>query len=287
MLKGIELSSRRIQDVFHCVYFAGKNRHFTDVLLNAREEFLADDRNSSKYLTDENLRQVVFDIFGAGTGTTRTVLSFCCVRLANDPELQEDLRTEILQELGTKQCTTADRERLPKVDSFLNEIIRYYPPAPLSIPRKAMTDVKISEFPGARMKSILKNLMKNVTIDCFFFTDGRFVPKDIDLMINVYAVNRDPTIWGPDADKFQPYRFLNVTKDQQARGFNSFGIGARSCPGEKLAQADMFYAVVRTLQKVKLSCIDGPGTAKLGKRNSDIFLDAPRQNLIFERIIEA
>jgi cytochrome P450 len=104
-------------------------------------------------------------------------------------------------------------------------------------------------------------------------------------MINVYAVNRDTTIWGPDADEFNPYRFLNISKDQQARGFNSFGIGARSCPGEKLAQADTFYAVVRTLQKVKLSCIDGPGTADFGKKNSDIFLEAPRQKLIFEKIL--
>lgn len=54
-----------------------------------------------------------------------------------------------------------------------------------------------------------------------------------------------------------------------------------------MAQADMFYTLVRTLQKIKLSCVDGPGTAVLQKSESDIFLDPPRQPLIFKRILEA
>ena len=129
--------------------FTGKTRHFTDVLLNAREEFVNEDRDSSKYLTDDNLRQVVFDIFGAGTGTSRSILSYCCIRLANDPELQDELRSEVQCQLGSKTCATEDRERLPKVDSFLQEIIRFYPAAPLSLPRKAMANVTISKLDEA------------------------------------------------------------------------------------------------------------------------------------------
>lgn len=119
-----------------------------------------------------------------------------------------------------------------------------------------------------------------------FFSDGRLVPKDSNVLINLYAVNRDKSIWGPDAEEFNAGRFLSVTKDQQARGANSFGIGARSCPGEKMAQADMFYTVVRILQKLELSCVNGPGTAVLYKNVSDIFLDAPRQPLIFRRYVK-
>ena len=123
----------------------GQNRQFTDVLLNAREEFLAEDRNSAKYLTDENLRQVVFDIFGAGTGTSRNVLCFCFLLLADDQELQDELRNEILEEIGMDRCTHQNRTRLRKIDSFLQETIRLYPPAPLALPRKALEDVEISK----------------------------------------------------------------------------------------------------------------------------------------------
>lgn len=111
---------------------------------------MSEDRGSAKYLTDENLRQVVFDIFGAGTGTSRSILSYCCIRLANEPELQEELRSEVLDGIGTKRCTVEDRECLPKVDSFLQEIIRYHPAAPLSLPRRVMADVAISGFPAER-----------------------------------------------------------------------------------------------------------------------------------------
>lgn len=124
----------------------GKSRHFTDVLLNAREEFLAEDRDSAKYLIDNNVRQVITEIFGAGTGTSRTILSYCCIRLANDPKLQEELRSEIIEEIGSNKCTYDDRARLPKCDSFLQEVVRYYPAVPLSLPRKAMKDVTISKF---------------------------------------------------------------------------------------------------------------------------------------------
>ena len=124
---------------------SGKGRHFTDVLLNAREEFLAEDRDSAKYLTDNNLRQVVQEIFGAGTGTSTTIFGYCCIRLANDLRLQEELRSEVSEEIGSRQCSAADRERFPKCDSFLQEIFRYYPAAPLCLPRKPMKDVTISK----------------------------------------------------------------------------------------------------------------------------------------------
>ena len=114
--------------------------------------------------------------------------------------------------------------------------------------------------------------------------DGRSILKHTDLFLNIYAVNRDKSIWGPDADEFKPTRFLDASKDQVNRGSTSFGIGARSCVGEKMAQADMFYALVRTLQKVKLSCIEGSGPAKLFNDGSDLFQNPVRQNVTFTRL---
>ena len=97
-------------------------------------------------------------------------------------------------------------------------------------------------------------------------------------------MNRDKAVWGPDAEDFKPGRFLNASKEQQNRGATSFGLGARTCPGEKMAQADMFYAIVRALQKVKLSCLGGPGTANLDSIDSDLLIDVRRQDLLFSKI---
>ena len=105
--------------------------------------------------------------------------------------------------------------------------------------------------------------------------------------MNVYAVNRDETIWGPDAAEFKPFRFLEMTKDQQARGVNSFGLGARSCPGEKLAQSDMFYMLVTTLQKVKLSYVDGRRPASIINKSSDLLMDPCHEQLVFTKFVKA
>ena len=106
-------------------------------------------------------------------------------------------------------------------------------------------------------------------------------------MTNLYAVNRDETIWGPDAAEFKPFRFLETTKDQQARGANSFGLGARSCPGEKMAQSDIFYTLVRTLQKVKLSLIDERRPASIVNKSSDILMDPCHEKLVFTKFVKA
>ena len=117
-----------------------------------------------------------------------------------------------------------------------------------------------------------------------YLPDGRYIPKGTDLFTNIYAVNRNRTIWGSDADEFNARRFLKASREQQNRGAVSFGLGARICPGERMAQADMFYALVRMLQRVKLSCPNGPGTANLQSIDSDVLLDVIRQDIIFTKL---
>lgn len=35
-----------------------------------------------------------------------------------------------------------------------------------------------------------------------------FIPKDTNVLIGIRAVNRDPALWGHDADEWNPERFL-------------------------------------------------------------------------------
>lgn len=102
--------------------------------------------------------------------------------------------------------------------------------------------------------------------------------------MNVYAENRDQSIWGADANESNPRRFLTATKDQVSRGATSLGVGARSCVGEKMAQSDLFYALVRTLEKVELCRVDETGPAKLMNDDSDLFGNPYRQDFIFTEV---
>jgi cytochrome P450 len=54
------------------------------------------------------------------------------------------------------------------------------------------------------------------------------------ILISITALHRQPSIWGPTADEFDPKRWLNP-RDEFKSNFIPFLTGARSCIGNKVA----------------------------------------------------
>lgn len=62
-------------------------------------------------------------------------------------------------------------------------------------------------------------------------------------MANVWAINHDPDVFGPDAHLFNPDRFMDPltgslrppVADTKKEGHVSFGFGRRICPGRYVA----------------------------------------------------
>ena len=61
---------------------------------------------------------------------------------------------------------------------------------------------------------------------------GRILQPGTDVAIDLEAANRDPDVFGPDADRFNPYRAL---PDDVAPWGLSFGHGVHACLGQELA----------------------------------------------------
>jgi cytochrome P450 len=61
---------------------------------------------------------------------------------------------------------------------------------------------------------------------------GRFVPKDSLVLLDAVSGNRDPGVFGPDADRFDPDRHI---ESGVPRWGLSFGVGAHLCPGRTVA----------------------------------------------------
>jgi cytochrome P450 len=80
-----------------------------------------------------------------------------------------------------------------------------HPSVPLLLPRKAEADVEIN---------------------------GYIIPKDAQVLLNAWAIGRDPSIW-ENANLFMPERFLGSKIDVRGRNFEliPFGGGRRICPG--------------------------------------------------------
>ncbi|KAL3649488.1 hypothetical protein CASFOL_005891 [Castilleja foliolosa] len=108
-----------------------------------------------------------------------------------------------------RRAQESDIPRLPYLQAVVKETFRLHPIGPLLVPHKADVDVEIN---------------------------GYTIPKDAQILVNVWASGRDPSVW-QDADMFVPERFLDREIDFRGQDFEliPFGAGRRICPGLPMA----------------------------------------------------
>ncbi|KAK8786727.1 hypothetical protein V5799_023500 [Amblyomma americanum] len=131
-----------------------------------------------------------------------------------------------------------DKEQLPFTMACVLEILRLYPPALLGLPHRAQSTERLG---------------------------GVVVPKGAMVLYNVMKANRDPSLWD-DPCTFKPERFLDGVKGalrtKDLPPVLSFGVGPRSCVGEKLVPTVLFYVLVRLMQRTSWSlpesCCEDP-----------------------------
>ncbi|EEC15754.1 cytochrome P450, putative [Ixodes scapularis] len=160
---------------------------------------------------------------------------------------------------GQDRPKLQDREKLPYTQACILESLRMYPNAPLGIPHSTSCDTEVG---------------------------GKFVPKDTGILYNIYAINHDPNLWD-DPEAFRPERFLDpVTgkvKQELLPQLMTFGLGPRTCPGEKLAHVDMFYVLVRFMQRVEISAPEGKANTAIAPLGSSLFLIPGEQDVVLTR----
>ncbi|KAH9308218.1 hypothetical protein KI387_036129 [Taxus chinensis] len=117
----------------------------------------------------------------------------------------------------------SDLESLHYLHAAVKEIFRLHPTAPLLLPQKVESTYEIGEF---------------------------VIPKDSEVMVNVWAMGRDPTIWKEPSESI-PERFLEGENSKmEYRGHNyeliPFGAGRRICI-ELPSASRMVHLVVASL----------------------------------------
>lgn len=66
--------------------------------------------------------------------------------------------------------------------------------------------------------------------------------------LSTYALHRDKSFWGDDAESFRPERWETVRPKWE---YLPFGGGTRICPAQQLALTEVGYVVVRLVQHFK------------------------------------
>jgi cytochrome P450 len=148
--------------------------------------------------------------------------------LLNHPAALKKAQAEIDASVGTSRLVSVDDvASLAYLQCIVNETLRLYPAAPLLLPHESSADCKVG---------------------------GYNVPADTMLIVNAYAIHRDPAAWEHPLE-FMPERF----EDGKADGLFMipFGMGRRRCPGETLALRTIGMVLATLVQCFDWEPVDG------------------------------
>ncbi|KAI0642931.1 cytochrome P450 [Trametes meyenii] len=158
------------------------------------------------------------------------MLVFAVYYLLKNPETLRKLRDEIDTKLGGRRFTTQDLNTLPYLIAVMRETLRLSPTAP------------------ARTVAPFEDTV----------IGGKyFVEKGASIIVNTIDCQRDPKVWGDDADEFKPERMLDGKYEALPRNaWQAFGYGMRACIGGAFAWQEGQIALVTILQHFDLAMND-------------------------------
>ncbi|KAL6608226.1 hypothetical protein ACP70R_041289 [Stipagrostis hirtigluma subsp. patula] len=170
-------------------------------------------------LTMGNAKAVISDLFIAGSETSSDAIQWAMSELMRNPRVMKKAQAELRDKLqGKSMVTEDDLADFKYLKLVIMETLRLHPVLPLLIPRVCRETCSVM---------------------------GYDVPEGAVVLINSWAISRDPRTWGDDAEEFRPERFggggaaVGVDLNGTHYEFTPFGAGRRICPGLAFAQAQM------------------------------------------------
>ncbi|KAE8212468.1 hypothetical protein CF327_g3895 [Tilletia walkeri] len=180
----------------------------------------------------------------AGHETTASTLSWLILSLTRHQAFQIRLARNI-EHLHLDQAASD-----PIIEATVKEVLRLYPASrvlrrvadsevilPLSEPLRGNQNGEDGKNPGDPRKLV--------------------VPKEQNIVIGLAAMNRIKSIWGEDADEFNPYRFFALPDAHElARlpyDLASFGFGPKTCLGARFVLMELKILTAALVQNFHFS----------------------------------
>ena len=190
------------------------------------------DPETGELMSDQSIRNQVLTFLIAGHETTAGLLSFALHYLSINPEMAEKVRAEVESVLDVDGAPIRFEQvaKLRYTRRVLDETLRLWPSGPAFF-RKAREATSLSGYP---------------------------IGKGGTILVVLLALHRDPTLWGDDADRFDPDRFLpEAVRARPAHAYKPFGVGARACIGRQFALHEAVLALSQIVTRFDI--IPTPG----------------------------
>ncbi|RLM74579.1 cytochrome P450 76M5-like [Panicum miliaceum] len=143
------------------------------------------ERHAKSQLTRSDIAKLFTDMFIGASETSNITAEWAMAHLLRRPDKMERLRAEIAASLGAKDFVEeSDLGRLPYLHAVVKETLRLHPAVPV-VTREVAADggVSLGGFPVAAGTCVL---------------------------VNLWAIGRDPAVWPDRPDAFVPERFLGA-----------------------------------------------------------------------------
>lgn len=207
--------------------------------------FLNAQADETSHVDAQLLRDIAVVVLLAGMDTTAWSLSWLIVMLNRNPRVELQLRHELRQKLPRLFSDTdyvpsmVETEGLVYLEAVLRENMRLNPVVPLNA----------------------KEANRDTTL-----VDGTFLKKGTRVYIPSYTLGRMKSVWGRDASRFKPERWLMqdtltgelTLRPVSAFQFVSFHAGPRTCLGFRFAMLEMKIVAAYMLSKYHFITKENP-----------------------------
>ncbi|KAI1334255.1 cytochrome P450 [Xylariaceae sp. FL0016] len=217
---------------------AGTYKGSKDILSFVVEESLPG--GAAEGMDEQQLVDHITTFLGAGFETSALALSWVVYALVENQEVQRELRAEASAFFDKHpDPSVADINSLTYAENVIKETLRLW--TPVVMVRQASRDVTI---------------------------DGTWIPRGTDVDIFGDALQRNPTIWGEDAEVFDPTRWDRLTATQASpHVYMAFGAGPKGCIGRYLAMMEMKVILIEMIRNFEFICVEGSFTVDVPSFN--------------------
>ncbi|KAJ3145294.1 hypothetical protein HDU89_007151, partial [Geranomyces variabilis] len=232
---------------------------------------------SEEPVTDDVLSDWILNFLSAARDTTAQAITWALYKVFGDAKVASALRTELLNRLPPPPSLDTSPtpvvsyddfkpKNLPYTHAVVHETLRLYPSVPMELKEAQQEDIEFPRAPG-NDGDVSSGKARSTTT----------VPAGSIIIWSPYAMGRSTRLWGSEAARFDPDRWLEADDDDDSQCsetqepkamrmrksppspyvFTAFNAGPRTCLGKNLAVVEVACVLAAVIRRWDLEIVSG------------------------------